>query len=78
MKFSFLSLIYVASCTILLSFQGAEIEHYSVSVCSNDAAFCSCRERNSYLYWQVEFTMQVLINKTNLQYKYLRLKNMVN
>jgi len=44
----------------LLSLQGAEIERYSISVCRNDATFCSCREKNSYLYWQVEFTVQVL------------------
>jgi len=46
----------------LLSLHSAEIEQYSVSVCRNDAVFCSYRENNSYLYWQVEFTAQVLIN----------------
>jgi hypothetical protein len=46
----------------LLSLQSAEIEQNSVSLCRNDAAFCSCREKNSYLYWQGDFVAQALIN----------------
>ena len=56
--------ILVALRSILLVLQGAEIK-FSFSVRINDVAICSVREKNVCCpYWQVKFTIQILMDKT--------------
>ena len=71
MKFRFfIHQLMLHHVVFLPSRQSDESEQYSVSVYRNEKTFCSCREKNFYLYWQLKFTAQVAIKNDIKPFKY--------